>query len=45
MEDWKQEPVRDPDQPARHRTILIVLTIVLVTLPLLLGALRLLGYI
>jgi hypothetical protein len=45
MDDWKQEPVRDPGQPARHKTILVVLTIVLMAVPLILAALRLLGYV
>jgi hypothetical protein len=44
MDDWNQEPVHDPGKSARHKTILVVVTIVLVALPLLLGALRLLGY-
>ena len=45
VDNWHQKPVDDPEKAARHRTLIIVLTVVMVAAPLLLGALRLLGII
>jgi hypothetical protein len=44
MTDNEKEPVPQPGIENKHRTIIIVVTIVLVALPLILGALRLMGY-